>query len=805
MSLKCLHLLAVCGMTRFTLLLALALGCVGPAKAEADPKIAYKERALSQISTLEVLMQEARSKSMDVTREETLLWFSKEFIKFADWDEAHKNVIEFSFEMFGPYKKHKAKYAEELPDFERKKVVEILERGIANLKAVLKGEIKRRPARTIDWENIVVGKDMLLSHGKPVFLFDYFSKSVGRPLTDTNVYNDYLGSIFHGGSRLYEVNKDRAVNSYLLNEDGSFDKKRLGYITEIPDTNVGFLLLWNMGIPDWVVKKEPEATTGRSLFTGYDIDNPLVRDVWSRIIQKTGELTKGKKVTQLGYILANEPHWYSEAGNWAQKFKEMNSISSYTLNKFRSWLDKKYGGNIEALNRNWGSAFDNFTTVGITIPISQSTRRQPIWYDWCRFNMDRSVDWFSFLQNELKRTNPDAATHIKIMPQMFTDNDRSHGIDLEALTELTTMIGDDAEATAGRSLDTPSQPENWESRYAYDWEEIAHSYDFMESVSPEKIHVNSEAHFLSTSHWKDLNTSPDYVRNVFWLATLHGMDAGISWFWARDPDGSPEDRLEGELNFFDPALAGSYSGSVNMQPQTANEVAQVYLDMNSFSEEILALRKQRKPLRLFHSETSAINKPFHMTEQFELYESLYFEGLPLGFVTEKILEKQDHRNWDAVVVYQTEFVTDAEFDALQSYLDNGGTVLLDSKSLAKNEYGQKRGTALVANQGRLVKLENGASVSQFKAAALKLVAADLPEVMLTEANGTAHNGCTWRVVKNPKGGFLMNILNIGKTAAKLKIAMQDGKPATATDLLTGQMLGSAFELKSNGVLLLEIR
>ncbi|MDQ8201477.1 hypothetical protein [Pelagicoccus sp. SDUM812003] len=59
---------------------------------------------------------------------------------------------------------------------------------------------------------------MLLINGKPIFLYDYFSKSVGRPLTDDRVYNDHLGAIFHGGENLYPVDHDRAINSFLLNE-----------------------------------------------------------------------------------------------------------------------------------------------------------------------------------------------------------------------------------------------------------------------------------------------------------------------------------------------------------------------------------------------------------------------------------------------------------------------------------------------------------------------------------------------------------------------------------------------------------
>ena len=751
-------------------------------------------------------MERARRQSIDVTREETVLWFSREFLKFADWDEANQEANEYLFGVYHePFRSEKERYAAELPDFERKKVIEMLDDGIETLEQVLAGEIVRRPVNKVDWQNIAVADDVLLSNGKPIFLYDYFSKSVGRPLTDTEVYNDHLGAIFHGGENLYPVDHDRAINSFLLKEDGTFDDELLSEITSIPDTNVGFLLFWNGGIPEWVEKREPEVRKGRGLFTGFDIDNPLVRDVWGKIARKSGELTRGKKVTQLGYILSNEPHWYFAEEHWTQRFKEMNSISSYTDANFKAWLENNYGGDIERLNKNWDTSFADFASVTYPFPISRSYTGKPMWYDWCRYNMQRSTDWFTYIQNELRKGNPEADTSIKLQPNLFSENPRDHGIDMEALTELTSMIGDDAKTKWIRNLNA-RQPEPWEAHYAYFWEELSLAYDFLESVAPEKIHFNSENHFLSASWVRELDQPADYVRNVYWLATIQGMDANLAWWWARDPDGSPEDRMEGELNFFDPALAGSYAASANQQPHIVNAVTQVMYDLNSFSEEVMAIRKQRRPLRLFYSETSAINKRRHMTEQFELYEQLFFEGFPLGFATQKIIQKQDASNWDAIIVFKTEFVTDAEFDALQGYLDIGGTVVVDGISLARNEYGQPRENALKAGEGTLITLPAANSLQAIKAAALAQLPDGCLPVQLREDNGTSHKGCTWRVVKKLTGdGYLVNILNLGKHPAKLELNWPCGDAVAAVNMLTGQAMGQTFELAPNGVLLLEVK
>ncbi|MBU2880840.1 beta-galactosidase [Psychrosphaera sp. B3R10] len=763
-----------------------------------------EQEARIKLVELKSMMEKAQNNEIDVAREETIVWFSEQFLTFANWDEANRDSIEKAFGYERYYAKDKKRLADELPDFERQKVIDILDKGIEVLAQELRGEIKRRPVNKVDWQGTKASDNMFISNGKPIFPYDYFSKTVGQPLTNTDIYNDHLGALYHGGENLYPVDHDRAINSFLLKEDGTFDQELMKELTSIPDTNVGFLYYWIMGIPKWVEEREPEVRKGRSLFTGFDVDNPLVRDVWGKIIRETGRLTKGKKVTELGFVLANEPHWFSEKDHWTYRFKEMNDISSYTLNKFRNWLDAKYSGDVAELNSNWGAAFTSFDQVQIDIPLDTKFKGQPMWYDWMRYNMDRSTEWFKFMQDELHTVNADADTHIKIMPRMFMDNSRSGGIDTEALAELTTMVGHDAKSFGSKNI-RPGKSSEWIEKYAYHWGIVAMFHDFMESVAPDKINVNSESHFLSSGQWRDLDTRTSYVRSVYWLATLLGMDANMGWFWARDPDGSPEDRLEGDLDFFDPGLGGAYAGSNNMQPHVTNEVTQVMYDLNSFSEEIVELREQRRPIRLFYSETTAINADDYMTQGYKLYEELFFEGMPVGFVTKNIIQKQDNGLWDVVVVYRNQFVTDAEFAALQSYLNQGGTVILDTKdALSLNEYGQKRKQQLVKGNGKLLVL-NTNNIAKIKQATLdEIKPSSKPAVVLKEINGVAHKTTMWRVVPNGKGGYLVNILNVGHNKANIELTLANGKSVDITDMMTSNPLETRFEIASEQVLLLEV-
>ena len=84
------------------------------------------------------------------------------------------------------------------------------------------------------------------------------------------------------------------------------------------------------------------------------------------------------------------------------------------------------------------------------------------------------TEWFSFLKNEIRKYDPQAKTHIKIMPNLWSDNKRDSGIDLEALTRNSEIIGNDASSCGAWMW---GKPKFWEKNYAFDWVEICMAYD----------------------------------------------------------------------------------------------------------------------------------------------------------------------------------------------------------------------------------------------------------------------------------------------------------------------------------------
>jgi beta-galactosidase len=734
-----------------------------------------EKEAISKIKTLEKLIKKAEKKGIDVLKEKTTIRTAEVFLKYATWDEKNVEKNAQAFSLVPSYKKEATKMAKDLPSFEREDVNLMLDKSILEIKSLINKKTFRKESPQVDWTKVTIDNDQLTYNHRPVFLADYTWKPKIKELTE-----------FHGNQDGFFI-----TPSYVINEDGTIQKHRMNSLNEKNDGSLGFIFMNHKGVPKWAEEKYgPNFSMREDTYTAYDIDNPGARIIQTKLLGAVVPKMANKKFSELGYMLVNEPHFYTYTDAKKKKLPwASGGVSQYTIEKFKIWLSEKHE-NIAELNKVWDSNFKDFSGVEIEIPIDISLKGTPIWYDWAAFNMDRVTDWYSFLKSEITKHDAQAKVHLKIMPNLWTENKRVHGIDLEALTDLSGIIGNDSGAD---HTYTWGKPHEWQKKYAFEWRELCMGFDFMKSVSPNKINFNSELHYLSTVRSRNLYLDPNYARATFWLAHSYGMDASQIWYWPRNADGSPSKKTKNDKG---------YAGSNTQQPRVTNEVAMTLIDLNSYSEEIMSIQRQRKPVRLFYSKTSAINKNKHMDDLFHLYEGLNFEGFSLGFVTENIIKKQDAKNWDVVAVFKTPFVTNDELKALQTYLNNGGTVLVDDKSLLKNEYGKEL-SGLTEGKGTLIQLN---SVDKMRNKVLSILKERnlLSDVVLEETNAIGTKGCIWKVVKNEKGNDVLSVVNVGKSDASLKITLKGSTNIICKDLIKGILVPITPTLKPHEVYFVEV-
>lgn len=750
-----------------TLLILFLLSTVSVSASSLTQQVVDKQFELQS------LIDELKNLNIDTYKEELAMRTSEVFMQFATWDEANVSANTEYFEMLSLYKDNASQLAIDLPAFERADVLQLLEESIAYAQLLKEGKVFRTPAPKVDWTKVTRDYDQLTFEGKPVFLADYTWKPETEQLTE-----------FYGNQSLAYID-----NNYLEDDKGTISAWNMQQISDKASDRIGFVFIGNTRLPDWATTKYGDDFVNYigDPFFMYDVDHPGAKEMNELLIDGFVPHLAGKRYTKLGYLMCNEPRWITYKDG-DKKVWYTSGVSEYTMVKFRTWLQTKYQ-DVNTLNNIWKSYYLSFDMVNLDIPIDISKRGTAQWYDWNAFNNQRIVEWFTWMKDKIRSYDAAADVHLKIMPSFFTDNEPCTGIDLEALTELSDINGNDC---AAHYNDTRSTPADWQEKYILGWREMYLGYDFLKSVRPNQINFNSESHLLSTNGTRDLYMNPKYVRSVYWAATLLGMDVSQTWYWPRDADGG-----------ITRSLSSAYAGSNNQQARVTNELHATLADLNTFSDDIMAFQRQRKPLRLFYSKTSAIQRGEYMDDVFSLYESLNFSGLSLGFVTKNIISQQDNTTWDAVLIYKTERVTLAERDTLQSYLDRGGVIIMDNESLTADEYGNPI-SALVAGNGTLIKVT---SLSQLTTKGLELAAEknQLPLVSVSESNSTSFDGCVWRCVMRSNGKQVVSLSNYGKTGAQVKIKLNGAVKGTkCLDLINGIQVPSELTLKPYDVLFIEV-
>ncbi|MEM9914514.1 MAG: beta-galactosidase [Planctomycetota bacterium] len=547
----------------------------------------------------------------------------------------------------------------------------------------------------------------------------------------------------------------------------------------------------------WMKEQNPEILGGARHFTQYDIDSPLVRAwVSSLCEQLLPEITKAAGDVPVVHLLANEPHFSIRQRGW----KSNNQLSEITLNKYKDWLEDKYGS-IAQLNRVYGTRYRNFVQVDTTNPISPEIRGGPAWYDWCRFNMDRVNEWFTFLKTEVQTHDGKGyPVTIKLLGHAIEEINGSHGIDIEYLTKLQDLNGGDLRVTPpgavyhGRHEQGLDPKTSWMSRYCTEWLSQSIFLDFTKSLKPDTIFYDSEWHGFSTVSWRDFTLDRDYVRSSFWLAYSHGMSMTNAWMWGRDIDG----RLQPKANHY---------GELSTQPVAVDAYGRVFKELNAHGELVAASVPQRRRFMVYFTQESAIQSEGYTHDLCDIYEALKIRNYAVGFTTPSEIEKLDPA-FHLVVAPPAEFIADDSLRQLAAFAEAGGRVVSITKSnrYTKNELGRSRSrTPRLVDE---IRIPMGDVITLNERFGQKLDPFKLDTPL--DFNAVSHEGKPMYGVfvqqfADPESGELYALVNsISSGSGDLSFTKNEVSDLSFTDVLTGQSFGSDVPIKPWSVYLLKV-
>ena len=208
--------------------------------------------------------------------------------------------------------------------------------------------------------------------------------------------------------------------------DGEYHFENVEQLADLSQ-EVGLKLIVQVYVdsaPDWVGKKFSDShfvsISGEVMPShaapGYCFDHPGVHGAVLRLFTKLARHMQSKPAF-LGWDLWSEPHVI----NWAEATYMRSAefcFCSYSVARFRSWLQKKYG-TLDALNRNWYRRFESWDEVE---PNRLSTILSYTDYiDWRFFITQKLSEDLRERYDAVKSVLPDAvATSHAAAPDLFT-------------------------------------------------------------------------------------------------------------------------------------------------------------------------------------------------------------------------------------------------------------------------------------------------------------------------------------------------------------------------------------------------
>lgn len=665
--------------------------------------------------------------------------------------------------------------AERLAADELRDCLQVADHAITELRQQLDGEISLSGPPDLSKGNVTLGKGAYYLDGRPIFP----SSMVWLP-HDEMMMNAF-GRLGGGFFQLTGLREDGTI------VPGGLKGNIASAVRQVELNAAPMVYFFGHAAAPWMKAAHPEILEGARHFTQYDIDSPLVR-TWIKNLcagtMPTVMQATGNQPTM--QLLANEPHFATAKGGWLAN----HGVSAFTMEKYRAWIARKYQ-TVEALNHCHGTSYRQLAEVMVAMPIDPALRGGPVWYDWCRFNMDRVNDWFAFLKETAQASDPKhSPVTIKTLGHILGDPSRDHGMDIEYLTRLQDVPGSDLRVVPqgatfyGKNEDGRDTEGGWEQRYAYLWIDQSMMLDFTKSLCPDKVFYDSEWHGFSTVSWRHDHMNRDYVRSALWLAFSHGMGAINPWLWGRGLDGSLRQGAE-------------YIGELSTQPIAVDAYGRVMKELNAHAEQVLAGVPRQRAFLMYYCEESAIQSGTYMEQMRDVYEALKLLNLTVGFVTPTDLGGLDAKT-QTLIVSPTSFISEANLRGLRSFQTTGGRIVLvgAEQSFAKTEHGVTRADRTIKGAFASLPIKDAPEMVPVLDRALAGIKPELPmNISITDqADQRAFGVLVSESMDAQTGAVTLVLNNVSKDPLTVTLRPRRGQSGKFTDTLTRKPAQASFRM-----------
>ncbi|VGO20428.1 beta-galactosidase [Pontiella sulfatireligans] len=708
------------------------------------------------------------------------------FLVYSQYDRDHPEIMSNAVAAVWWRGKipNSATYHIELPFDEMQECLDLSNNAMDELRQQLASNISLEDPSDFSTGTLVLTNRFYTLDGNPVFpsTFTWMLKDE----------EDLLQAFGRVGGRSYSltsVDSDNTVNA------GNRNAMAADLYAQSADNIGPQQIFLGHQADSWMISSHPEVLDGARNFTKYDIDSPLIRGWLTTLFEgilPTACGPAGSGNQPRIHLLANEPSFSTREGGWLAS----NGVSDHTMAKYKEWITAKYT-TVSNLNMTYGTSYADFDAAkaGMIIPVPLSLQGGPIWYDWCRFNMDRVNEWFSFLKNGTQSNDPAGSpVTIKLLGGTLSDEYRDAGIDLEYLTKLQDVMGADNHVVPLGASDLNIKfSMEWTNRYALAWMEQSMMMDFTKSLCPDKPFYDSEWHGLSTDRWCHFSMGRDYVRTALWLGFTHGMSAMQAWYFPRKHDGS----LRGDM--------GAVIGSAATLPKAVDSYGRTFKELNAHAGSITALVPETRSFMLYYCEEAAIQDTEYTADLTDVYDALKLLNISVGFTTPTEISNVSTLN-QTVIIPPTAYMSDVSLAALQTYEGAGGNLVQvngATASFGKNEQGGSRSSSGLTPFASVAFSEVYAMADSLTIA-LNALKPSLPvqTLILSPDLQPAYGVLSSQWIDPATGNTTVVLINVSKDTRTV-VLKESGLPVGLRNLITQQLLTSSPVMEPCDVLLLQ--
>ena len=551
-------------------------------------------------------------------------------------------------------------------------------------------------------------------------------------------------------------------------------RKITGQLQKAKDTNTMLSLIISPHIFPTISGYENDSTLytdETNEFIKFNINHPKAREVVEDYLRAIGKMIEEDENASYlsNIILTNESAF------------DVSNFKSFYLPEFREYLKTAYSNDISKLNQNWGTSYSSFNSINVLNTWCDTGGYSD--YDAIRFNDKVFTEWHSWMAGILKEYIPEVKINAKPMKYFDIETvpywELAKGTDIEKFDTFSDISGCDAYSfrrSNDINADTFAQKMMW--------------YDFIYSLTGKPVN-NSEDHIIREYD----NTYSDRMSRIvfadLWQGALHGRAISSIWnFSTHDYN-----------NLYDSDLTNNYLFAT--RPDCLNEIAKASLDLRKNSGIIEKFNNQKADVAIFYSKSSQMHTTLNGTsydtsannpgteylkQLFYAYKGATTTGQKVGFVTEDNPAKMN--DYKVVIVPSAQHTTQKAFNALQTFVNNGGKVIVANDSLGYYEYHRKPSSSRVLSGAINI---SAASAADYASAVRSNIDSHVEVKEASTGNYATDIDFSYF---EEDGKLYISLLNLNETEKQYKIYCDGQEITRGKDLISGEKKTGSITLSS---------